>query len=553
VGVVVAVIAIAWLAFAMPFGGDGETNAAGLASDTTEVAGPTIDPRLEEIEAVLRGMGVDGVVVEERDSVIYLSGAVASAEQLQAVVETTKVLAGGQEVDASGLYVVQGAGDDSSAPLLPSSEEASRAATYQVELDRIVAATPIIFDLGQTELTELHLRILNTVASIMVAYPDLTVTVVGFTDDTGPDENNRKVSQARADAVKAYLVSQGVPEESLRTDARGEDTSSGSQALASLERRVEFEVLGAATIPVAAGGGPLRIAIVAPSARNDLAFTQSIVDAVNVIAAERGNVEVSITDNTFVPDEAASAIRDYATQGYDLVIAHGSQFGAELVDIAPDYPDVAFAWGTASDTFGLPNVYAYDAAAGQGGYVMGAMAALLSSSGVVGVVGPIEVGDAKLYVNGFAAGAKAEVASVDVRVAYTGSFSDLSLAAETAQGHLDAGADVMTGSAQMVVGAVSIASDNGALWFGTQSNQAPLAPSLVVASQVYHWEVILRQIVADIDSGTRQGTTYTADLANGGLVVEHNPAYGLAPEVRQRADRIIADIVGGAVRVPTGG
>jgi basic membrane protein A len=38
-----------------------------------------------------------------------------------------------------------------------------------------------------------------------------------------------------------------------------------------------------------APAGPLRIAIVAPSASNDLAFTQSIVDAVNAIKAERGN------------------------------------------------------------------------------------------------------------------------------------------------------------------------------------------------------------------------------------------------------------------------
>ena len=45
-----------------------------------------------------------------------------------------------------------------------------------------------------------------------------------------------------------------------------------------------------------AAAEPFRIAIVAPSASNDLAFTQSIVDAVNTIAAEMGDVEVQVTD-----------------------------------------------------------------------------------------------------------------------------------------------------------------------------------------------------------------------------------------------------------------
>ena len=103
------------------------------------------------------------------------------------------------------------------------------------------------------------------------------------------------------------------------------------------------------------GGETVRIAIVAPSAQNDLAFTQSIVDSVNRVGETR-DIEVDITDGTFVVEDAAAAIRGYADDGFDLVIAHGSQYGGPLQEIAPDFPDVAFAWGTAADTFGLDNV-----------------------------------------------------------------------------------------------------------------------------------------------------------------------------------------------------
>ncbi len=291
---------------------------------------------------------------------------------------------------------------------------------------------------------------------------------------------------------------------------------------------------------------PLRIAVVAPSASNDLAFTQSIVDAVNVIAAEHPGTEVAITDGTFIVEDAASALRGYAEEGYDLVIAHGSQYGGSLQEIAGDFPDTAFAWGTSADTLGQPNVSAYTAASDQGGYVMGVMAAALSDSSVIGVVGPIEVGDAKLYVDGFHNGAIAAGAGT-VNINYIGSFSDVALASEAAQAHIASGADVLTGSAQMVVGAVGVAQANGALWFGTQANQTALSPDLVVASQVYKWEVVLRQIVADISAGSLGGKAYEINLANGGLVIEYNDGFDLPADVRANADNTIAGIISGTV------
>ncbi|MDE0600862.1 MAG: BMP family protein [bacterium] len=292
---------------------------------------------------------------------------------------------------------------------------------------------------------------------------------------------------------------------------------------------------------------PLRIAVVAPSASNDLAFTQSIVDAVNVIVAENPGTEVAITDGTFIVEDAAAAIRGYAEEGYDLVIAHGSQYGGSLQEIAGDFPDTAFAWGTSADTLGQPNVSAYTAASDQGGFVMGVVAAALSQSSVIGVVGPIEVGDAKLYVDGFHNGAVATGPDVTVLINYIGSFSDVALASEAAQAHIAAGADVLTGSAQMVVGAVGVAQTAGALWFGTQANQTALAPDLVVASQVYKWEVVLRQIIADISAGSLGGKAYEINLANGGLVIEFNDGFNLPTEVRAGADIVISGIVSGAI------
>ncbi|MEJ2641697.1 MAG: BMP family protein [Desulfosarcinaceae bacterium] len=298
------------------------------------------------------------------------------------------------------------------------------------------------------------------------------------------------------------------------------------------------------TLPAAAG--PLKVAIVAPSASNDMAFTQSIVDGINAIKQER-DLEVAITDGTFVVEDAAAAIRDYAKKGFDLVLAHGSQYGGSLKEIAKDFPKTAFAWGTSADTFGLPNVSSYEAASDEGGYVMGKMAAALSKKGGVGVVGPIEVGDAKLYVDGFVAGAKAQNPKIRANVNYIGSFSDVALAAEAGRALMTAGADVLTGTAQMVVGAIGAARSKRVPWFGTQANQTELAPEIVVASQVYKWEVVLRQILADMDKGVLGGKEYAITLANKGLVIEFNEKYKLPEEVKAIGMQAIDDIVAGKI------
>ncbi len=180
----------------------------------------------------------------------------------------------------------------------------------------------------------------------------------------------------------------------------------------------------------------------------------------------------------------------------------------------------------------------------------GVMAGMLTESKIIGVVGPIETGDAKLYVDGFVAGVKSVDPSIDVRVTYIGSFSDIALAAEAANTHISAGADILTGSAQMVVGAIGKAEESGLYWFGTQANQNGYSQKTVVASQVYHWEGILREIIALRAAGTMGGQTFSATLQNGGQVITINPEIELSQEVKTKVEEVIAGINDGSIVIP---
>jgi basic membrane lipoprotein Med (substrate-binding protein (PBP1-ABC) superfamily) len=320
-----------------------------------------------------------------------------------------------------------------------------------------------------------------------------------------------------------------------------------------MKKKLFAALLIAAALAAGAAAAPIRIAVIMPSATNDMAFSQSMWGALVAVQKEMGGesaLQLKYTDNMWNVPDAAGAIRDYASQGFDIVIAHGSQYGSSVQEIAKDFPTTTFAWGTDVDTYGLPNVYAYTAAAEQGGFVNGVLAAKLSKAKKIGVTGPIEVGDAKTYIDGFIQGVQSVDKSIAVSKTWTGSFSDVALMGAAAKTHIASGADVLTGSSQSVVGSIGAAKDKGAvLWFGTQADQASLAPALVVASQVYDWTGMLRDILAKRKAGTLGGIAYTLTLENKGLKVAYNPAYKLPAAAKKAADDAQAAIAKGSLKV----
>ncbi len=293
-----------------------------------------------------------------------------------------------------------------------------------------------------------------------------------------------------------------------------------------------------------------RIAALMPSATNDLAFSQSMYDALVAIQAELGEeaFEFTVQDSTYIVDDAAVALRDWAASGdFQLVIAHGSQYGPIVEELAAEFTDVSFAWGTRQDTFGMDNVYSYAAASDEGGYFNGVLAAHLTETGVVGLVGPIEVGDGKLYADGFANGVASVAEDIEVNIVFIGSFSDVPLATEAAETHIANGADILTGTAQMVVGPIAVAVANDVLWFGSDASQDELSEDIGVAFQIYKWDVLLLDMISNIQEGILGGEYYKLTLENEGLVMEYDKDFEISDELMAIADETIAGIISGDI------
>jgi OOP family OmpA-OmpF porin len=111
------------------------------------------------------------------------------------------------------------------------------------KLDGVIAG--ITFDSGQATIRTSSRRVLAGVVSTLKEFPDVRIEIVGHTDDQGSREINTKLSAARADAVKTYLVEQGIDAGRITTKGVGPDepiADNKTKAGRAKNRRIEFKI-----------------------------------------------------------------------------------------------------------------------------------------------------------------------------------------------------------------------------------------------------------------------------------------------------------------------
>jgi outer membrane protein OmpA-like peptidoglycan-associated protein len=116
----------------------------------------------------------------------------------------------------------------------------------KMEGPRTVTLRGVTFMSGRDELSPSSLVVLDEVAKQLVAVPELRIEIAGHTDAKGTRIRNIRLSLARAEAVRAYLVMQGVPAERLTARGYGPDKPVASNAGPNgraMNRRVELRRL----------------------------------------------------------------------------------------------------------------------------------------------------------------------------------------------------------------------------------------------------------------------------------------------------------------------
>lgn len=226
--------------------------------------------------------------------------------------------------------------------------------------------------------------------------------------------------------------------------------------------------------------------------RGDQSFNDAAAAGLERAISQLGLVKENTRELSASPNEsedaAATRLRQLVSDGFNPVVAVGFKYATAVKTVAAENPQVKFAI-VDDNTVELPNVTPLVFAEEQGSFLVGAAAALKTTTCKVGFVGGVETPLIQKFEAGYIAGAKAVAPNIQVDAKYltpagdfTG-FNDPAKATEVARGQLDGGADIVyhasgasgKGVFEAVAGANTAQSPKWAI--GVDSDQAKSVPA----------------------------------------------------------------------------
>ncbi len=273
--------------------------------------------------------------------------------------------------------------------------------------------------------------------------------------------------------------------------------------------------------------GQLKIALIIENTIDDKGWCQAMHDGILLAQSQNPGAFEYTYSEKMKPVDAGSAVLQFAGQGYDIIIAHGAQYKNLITEMAAEYPEISFAFGTSSEIV-ADNVFSYMPQSEETGYLNGLIAGKLTKTNILGLVGPVDGGDAARYNRGFVLGVKAVNPKANVLVAHTGSFSDFVKAAEVAESQIISGADVLTGSSQQALGALRAVANHpndDVWWVGQDLAQIGIPEGVkVLSASSYNYAAVTNTIVDYVNMGVLGGKNVPMNFNNDGFVFKYNEA-----------------------------
>ena len=279
-------------------------------------------------------------------------------------------------------------------------------------------------------------------------------------------------------------------------------------------------------------------------AANDQGWNQTSYEG-TLKACEKYGMELTYSEN-LEPADITAAFADYASSDYDVIIGHGFEFGDPALEVAEQYPDVLFICTEADAE--ADNVASYVMACEQTAYVEGVIAAMMSESGKVGSIGPIQGDSLVKIINGFEDGAKSVNPDIEVQSAWTNSFVDTQLAQEAARAMIDDGVDVIKHCANACGNGAMAAAVEADIWCqGDSYDQSSLAPENILDSALYNLDVVLDIALGKVVDGSFAGEVVNLGMDSGAVAVLFSD--NLPEDVKAAAEELIGQIESGEVEV----
>jgi basic membrane protein A and related proteins len=247
----------------------------------------------------------------------------------------------------------------------------------------------------------------------------------------------------------------------------------------------------ATTAPAAATSAPAaqkpahKVAVLFPGVVTDQSWNQWGYEGLMKAKADC-NVEVAYSENVS-QDAQIETMRNYATQGYDIIIGHGGEYSDSAVAVAKQYPNVKFALSNGVVAGG--NVSSVKISYRQMGYLAGVLAAYMTKTNYIGMVVGEEIAISTQGFEGYQMGAQATGKllgkEIKTKLVSTGNWADVNKAHEAGLALISEGIDVLFHVLDTAdAGLIAAAQDKGVYAIGLYRDSSNLGPKAVIGSSL---------------------------------------------------------------------
>jgi len=286
----------------------------------------------------------------------------------------------------------------------------------------------------------------------------------------------------------------------------------------------------------AASTGTFRAALLTAGPVSDAGWYAGAYEGLLLLRDSLG-AEVS-HQQTRTPAEFDEAFLSYASAGYDLIFAHGFEYQDAAIRAGERFPNTTFVvsgGGRFSENV-VPLIFELE----QGSYLAGMVAAGMSRSGILGMVGGVAIPPVEGTFLAFEAGARAVRPDIRVLESYTGSWDDVAAAKEATVAQLGRGADVVIHNVDAASFGVfqavreAVAGGRTAWALGMNRDQNDVAPDVILGSAIIRIPEAFLETAIAWQNGTLGGGPVYAGASDDVIDFVLNPAL---------ADRVPADLV----------
>jgi len=300
----------------------------------------------------------------------------------------------------------------------------------------------------------------------------------------------------------------------------------------------------------------LKIALLTDGLFSDAGWGAFAYNAAQSLEKKYG-YDIDFKENVAIPD-IEIILREYANAGYDLIIAHGFEWGTPAIKVGNDYSNTKFVIFTG--LVNSSNVASIFPMQQEGTYLLGALAAMMSKTNVIGFIGGEKYPNLINIYEGYKQGARDIDSNITTLATYLDDWDNPSKGKEEALSQINDGADFLLHVADTSGhGVIEAAKEKKIFAFGAISDQHKLAPNTVLTSFVLDVEKAFDQAIKMIQKGNFSGQIFKPGLeaskgAPGDGIVYIAPFHGLEnnvpKDIKVKLNQIKEDIINGKIIVP---